>query len=165
MRSLLLVCFALYASLALAQKVDVQFDQATDFSRYHTFAIRSGQLNAKDPELNSDLNKKRIETDISNALTARGLTQKVGRPDLVVRYHFGAARKQQVERYPRGWRGTRVVRTPYQEATLTIDLHDVARQSLVWRAVAREDKGSASDLDKHLDDMVRKSLDKFPPKK
>ena len=165
MRSLLLVCVALSASLAFAQKVDVQFDHGTDFSRYHTFAIRNGQLNAKDPELNSDLNKKRIETGITNALTAKGLTQKLGRPDLVVRYHLGAARKRQVERYPRGWRGTRVVRTPYQEATLTIDLHDVSRQSLVWRAVAREDKNSASDLDKHLDDMVRKSLEKFPPKK
>ena len=165
MRPFLLASLLLCASFAAAQKIDVQSDPGTDFSRYHTFAIRSGQLNAKDPELNSDINKKRIETDITNALTAKGLTQKLGRPDLVVRYHLGAARKAQVERYPRGWRGTRVVRTPYEEGTLTIDLHDVARQSLVWRAVAREDKSSSSDIEKHLDDMVRKSLDKFPPKK
>ena len=32
---------------ALAQKVTMEFDQAADFSKYRTFAIRDGRLNSK----------------------------------------------------------------------------------------------------------------------
>jgi uncharacterized protein DUF4136 len=64
----------LAAQAALAQKVTVQFDQAADFSKYKTFAIRNGQLNSRNPALNSELVKKQIEADIVNDLTARGLT-------------------------------------------------------------------------------------------
>jgi Domain of unknown function (DUF4136) len=78
---------------ALAQKVTVEFDQNADFSQYKTFAIRNGQLNSRNPALNSDLVKKRIESDIENALTARGLAKVTGRSDLNVRFQFGAAPK------------------------------------------------------------------------
>jgi hypothetical protein len=44
----------------VAQKVTVEFDQAVDFSKFKTFAIRDGQLNSKNPALNSELVKKRI---------------------------------------------------------------------------------------------------------
>ncbi len=49
---------------ALAQKVNVQFDQSADFSKYKTFAIRNGTLNSQNPALNSELVKKQIEDDI-----------------------------------------------------------------------------------------------------
>ena len=41
-----------------------------------------------------------------------------------VRYTLGAVRRAELERYPAGWRGlgTRVVRVPYTEGTLVIDL-------------------------------------------
>lgn len=166
-RTCLFACVLLAASSLVAQKINVEFDQSTDFSKYKTFAIRGGQLNSKDPSLNSDLSRKRIETDIENALTAKGLTKTIGRADLNVRYRLGAQRKTEVERYPAGWRGlgTRVVRVPETEGTLVIDLHDPASKSLVWRAIASEEKSSASDVSKKLDDMVRKSVDKYPPKK
>src|SRR5580700_4343236 len=117
---------------AFAQKVTVEFDQAADFSKYKTFAIRNGQLNSRNPALNSDLVKKRIESDIESALTARGLTKVAGRSDLNVRFQFGAARKTEIERYPAGWYGlgTRVVRVPYSEGTLVIDLRNPATTSL-----------------------------------
>jgi hypothetical protein len=83
-----------------------------------------------------------------------------------VRYHFGSARKAQVERYPAGWRGwgTRVVKVPYTEGTLVIDLRDAGTRSLVWRGIASQDKSNASKIEGKLDDMVRKSLEKYPPK-
>src|ERR1700704_6500486 len=83
---------------AFAQKVTVEFDQAVDFSKYKTFAIRDGQLNSRNPALNSELVKKRLDADIERALTARGLTMASGRTDLNVRYHFGSARKLEIER-------------------------------------------------------------------
>jgi hypothetical protein len=164
MRILLLASFAVAG--AFAQKVTVEFDQAADFSKYKTFAIRDGQLNSKNPALNSELIKKRIDADIERDLTARGLTMVSGKSDLNVRYRFGSARKVQAEAYPAGWRGlgTRVVRVPYTEGTLVIDLRDASTRSLVWRGIASEEKSDANKIERKLDDMVKKSLEKYPPK-
>src|SRR6204780_573310 len=99
------VLILLAAGGAWAQKITVEFDQAADFSKYKTFAIRDGQLNSKNPALNSELVKKQIDADIERYLTARGLEMTTGRSDLNVRYQFGSARKDEIETYPAGWRG------------------------------------------------------------
>ncbi len=158
----------LAALAAMAQHITMEFDPAADFSRYRTFSLQDGQLNSKNPALNSELVKKRIEAAIERDLAAKGLERGVpGKSDLNVRYHFGSARKAQVERYPAGWRGwgTRVVKVPYTEGTLVIDLRDTGTRSLVWRGIARQDKSDANKLQEKLDDMVKKAFDKYPPKK
>ena len=161
-----LILTLLTASCGLAQKVTVEFDQAADFSKYKTFAIRDGQLHSRNPALNSELVKKRIDADIERYLTARGLSMVSGQPDLNVRYRLGSARKTELEQYPAGWRGwgTRVVRVPYTEGTLVIDLRDPATRSLVWRAIASVEKKDGNKIEGKLDDMVKKSLEKYPPK-
>ena len=158
----------LFAQGARAQKITMEFDQTIDFSKYKTFAIRDGQLSSGNPALNSPLVKKQIEADIQNDLTAKGLTLVPSGPsDLNVRYTFGAARKTEIEAYPAGWYGfgTRYVRVPYAEGTLVIDLRDPTTRSLVWRAIAGEEKSDATKIQGKLDDMVKKSIDKYPPKK
>jgi len=157
----------LAAQGARAQKVTVEFDQNADFSKYKTFALRKGELNSNNPALNSELVKDQIDGDIVNNLMKRGLTRVDGPADLNVVYHFGAARRTQVEAYPAGWYGwgTRYVRVPYAEGTLVIDLRDPATKSLVWRAIANEDKSDPSKIQGKLDDMVKKSIEKYPPKK
>jgi hypothetical protein len=163
----LLIVGLLATSGLLAQKIETEFDQSVDFSKFKTFAIRDGQLNSKNPSLNSELVRKRIDADITKFLKAKGLENAVeGRSDLNVRYTLGASRGVQKEVYPAGWRGLgrRVVRTPYTEGTLVIDLRDPATKSLVWRAIAREDKTNAAQIEASLDDMVKKSIDKYPPK-
>jgi hypothetical protein len=169
LEALALLAFGmLFAQGTRAQKITMEFDQSIDFSRYKTFAIRDGQLNSNNPALNSPLVKKQIEADIQNDLTAKGLTLVTGGPsDLNVRYTFGAARKTEIEAYPAGWYGfgTRYVRVPYAEGTLVIDLRDPTTRSLVWRAIAAEEKSDASKIQGKLDDMVKKSIDKYPPKK
>ena len=164
--SRIVVLAVLSAALAWAQKITVEFDQAADFSKYKTFAIRDGQLNSRNPALNSELVKKRIEADIARDLTARGLEIATGRSDLNVRYHFGSVRKAEIERYPAGWygMGTRIVRVPYTEGTLVIDLRDPSTRSLVWRGIASEEKSDGTKIEGKLDDMVRKAIDKYPPK-
>jgi len=156
----------LFTFAAFGQKIDVEFDQSADFSRYKTFAIRDGQLHSKNPTLNSELVKKRIEADIAKNLTSKGLTQVTGKSDLNIRYTLGSARKREVETYPAGWRwgGTRRVVVPYSEGTLVIDLRDPSTRSLVWRAVAVEHKSDPNKLEGKLEDMVKKSLEKYPPK-
>jgi len=157
----------LLVTSAPAQKITVEFDQAADFTRYRTFAIRGGQLNSPNPALNSELVGKQIEADIESNLTARGLTKVTGRSDLNVRYTLGTRRNFETEAYPAGWRGlgTRIVRVPYAQGTLVIDLRDPATRSLVWRAIATDEKRDATKLEGKLHDMVRKSIEKYPPKK
>jgi hypothetical protein len=151
---------------AWAQKVTIEFDQAIDFSKYKTFAIRDGQLNSRNPALNSELVKKRLSADIERNLEARGLMKVTGPSDLNVRYRFGSAPRTELEAYPAGWRGlgTRIVRVPYAEGTLVIDLRDPTTRSLVWRGIAREEKSDATKIEGKLEDMVKKPLEKYPPK-
>jgi hypothetical protein len=159
---LLLVCVL----GAYAQKVNVEFDRAADFMKYKTFAIRAGNLNSRNPALNSELVKKQIESDIERNLTARGLEMTTGRSDLNVRYTLGSARRIETEAYPAGWYGwgTRIVRVPYAEGTLVIDLRDPSTRSLVWRAIATDEQRDPAKLQGKLDNMVKKSFDKYPPK-
>jgi len=171
MRRLMMMA-ALAASLAAAQgvraqKVTMEFDQDAPFSGYKTFTLREGHLNSKDPSLNGDLVKQQIDDDISKALTAKGLLEVPKGADLNVNYRLGAARKTEVETYPAGWwgMGTRVVRVPYAEGTLVIDLRDAQKHALVWRAIASVEKSDASKIQGKLDDMVKKSFEKYPPKK
>lgn len=162
------ILLLLAAATAFAQKVTVEFDQAADFTHYRTFAIRGARLNSKNPSLNSELVRKRIDADIIADLTAKGLTMVAEGPsDLNVRYTLGSARRVETEAYPAGWRGfgTRIVRVPYAEGTLVLDLRDPSTRSLVWRAIATEEKNDPNQLVGKLDDMVKKSIDKYPPKK
>jgi hypothetical protein len=157
----------LLAAPLFAQKIENEFDQSADFSRFHTFAIVQGRMNSKNPSLNNELVKKRIDGDIQKDLAAKGLTfVESGRADLNVRYTLGAVRKNELETYPAGWHGwgTRVVRVPYTEGTLVIDLRDTSSRSLVWRAIAREEKRDPSKVEGKLDDMVKKAFEKYPPK-
>lgn len=144
----------------------MEFDRGADFSKYKTFTIRDGSLNSKNPALNSDLVKRQIEADIERWLSAKGMLNVPARGDLNVRYTLGAARKTELETYPAGWygMGTRVVRVPYSEGTLVIDMRDPSTRSLVWRAIAIEDKSDATKIEGKLDNMVKKSLEKYPPK-
>lgn len=157
----------LIATAVFAQKIEIESDQAADFSGFKTFTISEGRLNSRNPSLNNQLVRKRLDADIQKHLEAKGLAfRSAGPADLNVRYTLGAVRKSQLETYPAGWRGwgTRVVRVPFTEGTLVIDLRNPATRSLVWRAIAREDKRDASKVEGKLDDMVKKSFDKYPPK-
>ena len=152
---------------AFAQKITTEFDTAVDFSKFKTFAIRDGQLRSPSPALNSELTKKHLDAEIERALTARGLTKATGPSDLNVFYTMGSLRRLETETYPAGWRGlgTRVARVPNTEGNLVIDLRDPTTRSLVWRGIATEEERSPARLAEKLDDMVKKAIAKYPPKK
>ncbi len=152
---------------AFAQKIEIESDATVDFSKFKTFTIRDARLNSTNPSLNSELVRKRLDADMQTYLGKKGVAFVPSGPaDLNVRYTLGAVRKSELEAYPAGWRGwgTRVVRVPFTEGTLVIDLRDPSTRSLVWRAIAREDKSDAAKVEAKLDDMVKKSFDKYPPK-
>lgn len=164
---LLPLLLALGVGPVLAQKVDIEFDESTDFGHYKTFRIGEGQLKSKSPSLNSDLTRRNIEGEIRKRLIEKGLSESSGQADLNVMFRLGSARRNEVGAFPAGRYGlrTRRVVNQYTEGTLIIDLRDTTRRELVWRAVAVEDKGDPSKIADRLDDMVRKSIEKYPPKK
>jgi hypothetical protein len=165
--AMVLVLLPAVARPLRGQKISIEFDQAADFTKYKTFAIRRGELNSKNPALNSELVKKQIEAELVRDFTSRGLSQTQSGPaDLNLVYHFGTARKTEVEAYPAGWRGwgTRYVRVPYADGTLVIDLRDPSTHSLVWRGISREEQSDATKIRGKLDNMVRKPIEKYPPK-
>ena len=165
---LALCLLVLAAAPSWAQKVNIEFDESTDFSKFKTFRIGEGQLNAKAPALNSDLTRRKIEGEIRKRFVAKGLSEvSSGQPDLNVQFRLGAARQNEVESFPAGrfGRARRVVRTQYTEGTLVIDLRDTGKRELVWRAVATEEKNDPAAIADRLDEMVKKSIDKYPPKK
>ena len=153
-------------TLAWAQKITMEFDQGSDFSRFKTFFIHEGQLNAKNPALNNDLVRKQIQAEIRRRLIEKGLTEVTeGQRDLNVRFSLGSTRRREVDVYPVGWWGMRRVVTGYTEGTLVIDLRDTSQKSLVWRAIAVENKSDAAHIEGKLPDMVKKSFEQYPPKK
>ena len=160
---LLLACLP---GAALAQKITMEFDQGADFSKFHTFFITPGQLNSKNPALNNDIIRKKIQDDVRQQLLAKGLMEVTSGPrDLNVRFSMGSARRQEVDVYPAGWWGYRRVVRGYTEGTLVLDLRDPTKQVLIWRAIAVENKSDAAHVEGKLDDMVKKSFEQYPPKK
>ena len=61
--------------------------------------------------------------------------------------------------------GTRRVVTEAFEGTLTVDLRNASKKELVFRAVAVEEKESPAKLAERADEMVKKAIEKYPPKK
>ena len=166
MKLLMLLCL-LAAGKMQAQKVDIESDESTDFLKYRTFRIGEGQLKSKSPTLNSDLTRRKIENEIRKRLIEKGLSEASGQADLNVQFRLGSARRNEVDAFPAGRYGlaTRRVVTQYTEGTLIIDLRDTSKRELVWRAVVVEDKGDPAKIADRLDEMVKKAIEKYPPKK
>ncbi|MEO5926731.1 MAG: DUF4136 domain-containing protein [Bryobacteraceae bacterium] len=155
----------LCAAPVFAADVEVEFDESANFANYKTFRIGAGDIHAKGPALNNDLVKKQIENELRLRLTAKKLTETTGQADLTVRYSLGSAQKTDTTAIPAGRLGRqrRVVRTKYTEGTLIIDL--LATRELVWRAIVSEDEKDPAKIASKIDDMVKKAIDKYPPKK
>ena len=166
MKLLMLSCL-LAVGQTYAQKVDIEADESADFSKYRTFRMGEGQLKSKSPSLNSDLTRRKIDTEIRKRLIEKGLSEATGQADLNVQFRLGSARRNEVDAFPAGryGRATRRVVTQYTEGTLIIDLRDTSRRELVWRAVVVEDKSDPAKIADRLDEMVKKAIEKYPPKK
>ena len=154
-----------WAGSAFAQKVTTEFDDTVDFSKFKTFAVRDGQMNSPSPVLQGELTRKRIITAIERALTAKGLTKADGASDVNVFFLLGSRSTTEREETPGLGGRVRIERVPVTEGNLIISLRDPKTKAQVWRGIATDDKANPVDLLKKLDDMVRKIVDKYPPKK
>jgi len=154
-------------SIAFGQKITIESDTSADFSRYKTFRMMEGQLNAKGPTLNNELVRKKIEDEIRKRLVEKGLKEVSDQPDLNARFNFSAPRRNEVNTYPAGRLGaaTRREKVQYTDGTLVIDLRDTSRRALVFHSIAVQSVDDPAKLLDRLDDMVKKSIEKYPAKK
>jgi hypothetical protein len=133
----------------LSQKVEIQWDHDADFSQYRTFAIRQGFLNNRNPALNTDIMRRDIEDAIRKNLSSRGMKEVAETADLNVRFSLGRA----------NWMVAR-----HGDGTLVIDLRDPQKRDLVWRGIAVGDRRGLSKIGRNLEGMVRKAIERHPPK-
>jgi hypothetical protein len=175
-RVLSFVLLLFFASAAWAQKVDVDWNRNTDFSKFKTYAW----IESKHP--GKGLWNQRIIDGVDAKLAKAGL-KKVdasANPDLEVVYNAGVKEHTVVEGYdyyyhpwgwygPRPWFGPRPAYTDsYQEkeATLIVDLVDNSDKEMVWRGTARDTLADSSERNvKTFNKAMDKMFKSFPPKK
>ncbi len=171
-RIVLSLCFLLgLTGSALAQKVNVDWDKATNFTGYKTYAW-GNNTHAKNP-----LMDQRIIQGIESQLAAKGL-QKVdaqSNPDLVVRYHAATDVETQLNtmdtgawgpgwgRYGGGGMSTTTV-DKIQVGQLIVDLGDVKNKKFIWRGTASGTISSKAEKnEKAIDKALTKMFEKYPP--
>ena len=169
MKTAVLAWALMFVSTAIfADQRTVDADPGADFSTFHTFRLRQGQLLAKSPELAGPLIRKRIDAAIRAALQSHDLQEAGGAPDVVVTWRFGAADKREVETWAVGrWgRGRAWSVNAFTEGTLVVDMYrPPGRRDLVWRGIYRDDEKNLSKLSAHLADNINKLFKDYPPKK
>ena len=169
---LLVAIVILVPVTAVAQKVTTDFDRATSFAGFKTFAWKEGTP-AKNP-----LVDQRIISGIESRLAAKGITKasNVEAADVVIAYHAATDTETQINSYNTGgwgygwgwgWGGggmstTSVSKIPIGQ--LVVDMADVKQRKFVWRGTA---SGTLSSKPEKNDKLLNKALDKmfekFPP--
>jgi hypothetical protein len=150
------------------------YDPATDFSKYRTWAwMDSGPANEKiDP-----LTDGRIRTAVETQLIQQGYRKVEGNPDFAVKYH--AAVQQKIESRPTtvsvgyGFRYGAVGLSSsevytYNEGTLVLDFVDPKAKDLIWRGTAAgsvDPSRSPEERTARIQEAVAKILGRYPPKK
>src|SRR5688500_2873389 len=157
----------------------VDFDIHFDFSRLRTFAIRDGKVNSARAELNNSLVIQNLRQSIRTALTARGMKETTGPPDVFVEFSvdgldysvgpFGRATRIE-GRGQRGGRGRSGRVDPesadppgFSEAILVVDLLAPQPELLIWRGVYRDNERNVSRLVQKLPDDAKKLIGEYPP--
>src|SRR5215470_4738149 len=150
------ICFLLMTgTIAFAQKVTVDFDKNTDFSKYKTYAFSTGTPTPV------TLTNQRIEQAIEAQLVAKGLTRVASNSDLSVVYHCAVDKRTQLNttsigdwgwgpgwgRYVGwgwgpGWGGSGGDAVTKVEEILVgqliVDVGDAAAKRYIWRGTASD---------------------------
>jgi len=164
-RIVLSFCFlSLVAGSALAQKVSVDFDKGTDFSKYKTYAWAAGTP-AENPMVH-----QRIVAGVEAQLAMKGLRKAESNPDLIIAYHAATDTQVSINTLGGGpfggWRlgsGTATVdKVPVGQ--LIVDIGDASARKFVWRGTASGTVSSKPEKnEKTLTSALTKMFQNFPP--
>ena len=176
-----LVFVFLVVSACSSVKVVSDYDQATDFTKYKTFAFYKKGIDKAEI---SDLDKRRILKGVEAELKAKGFT-KSENPDLLVNIFTKAQTKVDVygngygygygHGYGRGYYGWYpwyygpnygVQVSEYTEGTLFIDLIDAEKKELIWQGIGSGGlnySGNVSKKEARIKEFVAEIMALYPP--
>jgi len=165
-----LVLLFLVASCS-SVRVTSDYDTATDFSNYKTFAFYKKGIDKVEI---SDLDKRRILKAVETELLAKGFT-KSENPDLLV--NIFTKSRQKVDIYNNnsiyfGWHpwyygpnyGMHI--SKYTEGTLFVDLIDAEMKELVWQGIGSgglTTSGNVAKKEERIKAFVAEIMEKYPP--
>ena len=160
-------------------QVNTDYNPATDFTRYRTFAWAEGSGGGDDHRVNNDLVDQRFRRAIESELVSRGMEKTTsGQPDVFVGYQMALDDRVDYQTintyYGSGWgyRGvyggvgaTQTTARQYTVGTLVIDVYDALLRELVWRG-AGEGKVSQArnpeESQEQINQAVTRILVEFP---
>jgi hypothetical protein len=150
----------LVAGVALAQKVSVQVDPGTDFSKYKTYSWGPESHRASNP-----MTDQSIQEGIDAQLAAHGLTKVAENGDLTVMYHTGVDQSLQWNSFGgfgRFGMSSGSVNKVYT-GELMIEIVDPAAKKYVWQGTTTDTVSSdASKTQKELTKALTKMFSNFP---
>ena len=175
------ICFALAvlltAGAAQAQKVEIGYDKAADFSRFKTYSMVPRTTPPMNPAIAA-----LIDANIEYELNQKGLTESASDPDLLVKSYGtagdvqgGFAAEDAGHKATGGvpmsgttmWTGS-LPATPspqVMKGAMTVDLFDARQNHLVWRATAKGklDYNKRSKLLDQANKAITEMFRKYPP--
>lgn len=157
--SLVILGVCLMPIAAQAQRVNVDYDKAVDFSKYKTYAWETGQP-APNP-----LVHKRILNAIDNQLAAKGRSKVESSANAIVVYYAAIEEERQLNAWGGGprWSGTVNVET-ILTGQLVVDIYDGVTKELLWRGFVSDTASEKADKnEKKLNEAVAKLFKRFPP--
>lgn len=162
----------LLGTIAFAQNVTYDFDKATDFSRFRTYAWVRGT------NVNDELNHKRIVNAVDAQLASKGFArvETGANPDVLVAYHASFDSDLQINGFSSGWGGYRFAGNRSGSArveeiligTLAVDMMDAKTGTIVWRGMATKEvdvKANPGKREKNINKAAEKLFKSYPPKK
>lgn len=158
-------------------KVVSDYDTATDFTQYKTFAFYKKGIDKAEI---SDLDKRRILKAVEAELMARGFT-KSETPDLLVNIFTKSRRKVDVSNNNFGYGGyggyygwypwyygpnygTTI--SEYTEGTLFLDLIDANKKELAWQGIGSgglSTSGNVAKKEARIKEFVNQIMAQYPP--
>jgi len=160
----------LLSTLALAQKINTDWDRSANFSTYHTYMWETS------PRPAHGLWHQRIVDAIDKQLQAKGLTKVDSNPDVWVVYSNTIHDQKEVvgNNYGFGpgwgwgyWGPSQVTYNTYvtKQGTLVVELADAKDKQILWRGSATDTISDNSNKNINtLDKAVAKLFKGYPPK-
>lgn len=165
-----LVIFFLVASCS-SVRVTSDYDTATDFSKYKTFAFYKKGIDKVEI---SDLDKRRILKSVEAEMLAKGFV-KSENPDILVNIFTKSRQKVDVydnNHFYMGWHpwyygpNFGMTISKYTEGTLFVDLIDAEKKELVWQGIGSgglTTSGNVAKKEERIKVFVTDIMAKYPP--
>ncbi len=165
-----LVLTFLLSTMAVAQKINIDWDRSANFSNYHTYMWE------KSPHPAKGFWDQRIVDAVNKELQAKGLTLVDSNPDAWVVYSNSIKDQKQVVGTGYGfgptwgwgyWGPDQVTYNTWvtKEGTLVVEIADAKDKDLLWRGSATDTITDNSNKNiNNLNKAVTKLFQKFPPK-